>query len=183
VYRVTQAELAAMREIAYHRWDVSFVGNFDSARYPEHAKRAEFVRALEARLSPSGLRILFRNSDGIPESEQVEIIKRSRINLSAVAACDAGAEPSWGLPERCYGVPAAGGFLLSDRRRHANDDFAEDERVEYHDLDDCVEKIRTHLRDHEASRRIAERAHARVMREHLYRHRAARLLDFARHAG
>jgi hypothetical protein len=75
--------------------------------------------------------------------EQQEIVRTSRINLSTYAACDAGAEPSWGLPERCYGVPASGGFLLADRRRHAPEDFADGERAEYEDLEECVAKSGT----------------------------------------
>ena len=97
-------------------------------------------------------------------------------------ACDAGAEPSWGLPERCYGVPACGGFLLSDARRHASEDFAIDEHAEYRDLEDCVSKIRHFLDHFGEARAIAERAHARVALDHGYRNRASRLLDFARHA-
>ena len=182
LFRCSDDELRAMRDPAYFRWDVSFVGNLDSRRYPEHARRVELLRALEARLGPRNLRALFRDGSGLAESQQVEIIKRSRINLSALAACDAGSEPSWGLPERCYGVPAAGGFLLSDRRRHAADDFAADERAEHASLDDCAAKIEHFLAHPDAARAVAERAHARVMREHLYRHRAARLLDFAVHA-
>ena len=125
---------------------------------------------------------MFRDSAGMAAAEQLEIIRTSRINLSAVAACDAGSEPSWGLPERCYGVPACGGFLLSDRRRHAAEDFADGERAEYDGLEDCVAKIRHFIARFDESRAIAERARARVARDHGYRNRAARLLDFARHA-
>jgi spore maturation protein CgeB len=130
-----------------------------------------------------GLQVLFRDSSGVPTVEQLEIIRRSRINLSALAACDAGSGRSWGLPERCYGVPACGGFLLSDARRHAGDDFSVDERAQFEGLDDCVERIRHFLARPQAMRAIAERAHARVQSEHLYRHRAARLIDFSKHAG
>jgi len=183
VYRADAARLRALRDPAAYRWDVSFFGNLDVKRYREHARRAEFLRALEAKLAPAGVRILFRDSGGMPESEQVQIIHASRVNLSTTAACDAGAEPSWGLPERCYGVPACGGFLLSDRRRHAADDFADGEWADYADLEDCVAKLRQHLGRFDETRAIAERAQARVARDHGYRNRAARLLDFARHAG
>ncbi len=183
LYHATAEDLKAMRDPAYFKWDVSFLGNLDVARYPEHRLRAEFFRALEERLRPLGLQVLFRDSAGVPTAEQLEIIRRSRVNLSAHAACDAGAERSWGLPERCYGVPACGGFLLSDARNHAADDFDADERAQFEGLDDCIERIRHFLAHPEAMRAIAERAHARVMREHLYRHRAARLIDFSKHAG
>jgi spore maturation protein CgeB len=180
VYHASSDELAAMRDARYHTLDASFIGNLDEARYPEHRERAEFFRALAGKLQPLGLATLFRDSAGLADEAQLEITRRSRINLSARVACDAGPEPSWGLPERCYGVPAAGGFLLSDERQHARDDFAADEWLAYESLDDCVARIRELVAHPMRARDIAEKAHARVRRDHLYRHRAARLLDFAR---
>ena len=181
LYRTSEAELRAMRERSYYRWDISFIGNLDARRYPEHARRAEFLRMLADRLRTAKLEVLIRDAAGVSEAEQLEIIKKSRINLSTVAACDAGAESSWGLPERCYGVPASGGFLLSDRRRHAAEDFAEDEWAEYENAEDCVSKVHYFLDRFELARSVAERAQARVARDHTYRSRAARLLDFALH--
>jgi spore maturation protein CgeB len=183
VYRVTDAELAAMRGPGQCIWDVSFLGNLNEKRYREHARRAEFLHVLYARLEAMKLKVLFRDSTGLADADQLDIIKKSRVNLSTIAACDAGAEPSWGLPERCYGVPACGGFLLSDRRRHAPEDFAPDERAEYDGPEDCVEKIRHFLAHSDEARAVAERARTRVARDHGYRNRAERLLDFARHAG
>jgi spore maturation protein CgeB len=183
LYHADEKRLAAMRDPAHYRWDVSFVGNMDAARYREHARRVEFLHVLKGKLEAQNLAVLFRDSAGLSDAEQLEIFTRSRINLSTIAACDAGAEPSWGLPERCYGVPACGGFLLSDRRRHAPEDFAHDERAEYGSLEECVAKVRHFLGRFGEARAIAERAHARVERDHRYRQRAARLLDFARHAG
>lgn len=183
VFHADEAQLRALRDPAAFRWDVSFLGNLDARRYREHARRVEFLGALDAKLAPLGVKTLFRDSTGMTEAEQLDIIRSSRINLSTIAACDAGAEPSWGLPERCYGVPACGGFLLSDRRRHAAEDFAEGERAEYDGLEDCVAKIRHFLADFPAARGIAERAQARAARDHGYRNRAQRLLDCARDAG
>lgn len=182
VYRVSDAGLAALRDPARYRWDVSFIGNLDAARFGEHRRRVEFLQALAARLEKLGIRISFRNGAGMTADEQVNIIQASRINLSAMAACDSGVEASWGLPERCYGVPACGGFLLSDRRRHAAEDFADDERAEYEGIDDCVWKIRYFLEHFSEARAIAERARARAARDHGYRNRAARLLDWTHHA-
>jgi len=183
VYRVTDAELAAIRDSSRYRWDVSFFGNLDAKRYREHTKRVEFLHVLAAQLEKMHLKILFRDSAGMTQAEQLDIIRGSRINLSTFAGCDAGAEPSWGLPERCYGVPACGGFLLSDRRRHAPLDFADDERAEYDGLENCVSRIRRFLGRFDEARGIAGRARARVARDHGYRNRAQRLLDFARDAG
>ncbi len=183
LYHVNEGRLEAMRDPARYRWDVSFFGNLDARRYREHARRVAFLNVLASKLGALDIRTLFRDSAGMSEDEQLDIITHSRINLSTIAACDTGAELSWGLPERCYGIPACGGFLLSDRRRHAPEDFAADERAEYQGLDDCVARIRYQLAHFGESRAIAERAQARVARDHGYRQRAARLLDCARHAG
>jgi spore maturation protein CgeB len=181
VYRVTDAGLAALRDPGSYRWDVSFLGNLDVARFREHARRVQFLQALRAKLEVLGIHTMFRDSAGMAADAQVDVIRTSRINLSVMAACDAGGEASWGLPERCYGVPACGGFLLSDRRRHAVQDFADDERAEYDGIDDCVRRIRYFLAHFGEARAIAERARARIARDHGYRDRAALLLDWARH--
>ncbi len=183
LYCVNEEHLEAMRDPAWYRWDVSFFGNMDARRYREHARRVEFLHVLKGSLEAQNLNVLLCDSTGLSDDEQVAIIRTSRINLSAIAACDAGSEPSWGLPERCYGVPACGGFLLSDRRRHASEDFADNERAEYGSLEHCVSMVRHYLGRFDEARAIAERARARVARDHRYRNRAARLLDFARHAG
>ena len=184
-YNLHDRTLEEMRDPAFFRWDVSFVGNMDGARYREHAERQRFLEALAPRLQALGLRVLFRGSGGMSEAEQIEVIQRSVINLSYRSSCDhrsrAGVEMSWGLPERCYGVPARGGFVLADERRHAADDFdLATEWASYRDFEDCIARIR-HFTTHFAeTRAIAEAAHARVMREHTYEHRARGLLEVAR---
>ena len=172
--------LEAMRDAGFYALDVSFLGNMNGKRYQEHARREEFFAELSRRLAPSGIRFLFADSAGIPEAEQIRVIQRSRINLSYRSSCDHENDGSWGLPERCYGVPARGGFLLSDARRHAADDFElAAEWASYQGIDDCVEKIRYYLGHFEETRRIAEAAHARVMRQHTYEHRARALIAAA----
>jgi len=177
--------LEEMRDPAFFRWDVSFVGNLDGARYKEHAERQRFLAALAPRLQALGLRVLFRHSSGMSEAEQIEVIQRSVINLSYRSSCDhrsrRGVEGSWGLPERCYGVPARGGFVLADERRHAGDDFdLAREWASFRDFEDCVARIRYFAAHFAETRAIAEAAHARVMRDHTYQHRAQHLIDAAR---
>ena len=176
-YHLGAVTLEDLRRPDGYRYDVSFLGNLDGARYPEHRPRVEFLAHLEEQLRPQGIRCLFRDSGGMTAEEQVEIIQRSRINLNYGAACDHGQEKSWGLAERCYGVPACGGFLLSDERRHAGQDFdLSTEWAAYRDLEDCVARIRHYLGHFEEARAIAEAAHRRVLRDHGYERRAARLL-------
>lgn len=175
--------LEEMRDPAFFRWDVSFVGNMSGERYKEHADRQQFFEALKPRLEALGLRVLFRSSGGMSEVEQIEVIQRSIINLNYRSSCDhrsrAGVSMSWGLPERCYGVPARGGFMLSDERRHAADDFAPGEWASYRDFEDCIARIQYFLAHFAEARAIAEAAQARVMRDHTYERRAERLLAVA----
>ena len=172
--------LEEMRDPGFYEYDVSFLGNMDGQRYKEHAERARFFAALRPRLDALGIRHDIRHSSGVSEEMQIRVIQRSRINLSYRSSCDHGGTLSWGLPERCYGVPARGGFLLTDERRHAADDFdLATEWAGFADLEDCVAKIQYWLAHFEASRRIAEAAHARVMREHTYEKRAHNLIAAA----
>lgn len=176
--------LEEMRDSAFFRWDVSFVGNMNGARYKEHAERERFFAALGQRLEALGLRVLFCNSGGMSEQEQVDVIQRSIINLNYRSSCDyrsrSGIEGSWGLPERCYGVPARGGFMLSDERRHAANDFdLTREWASYRDFEDCVGRIQHFCSHFAETRAIAEAAHVRVMRDHTYERRAEALLAAA----
>lgn len=160
---------------------MSFVGTLDARKYPEFSERARFFAELERRLSGSGVSTWFRHGKDMPLADQIDLIQRSRINLNFGAACDDGPEKSWGLPERCYGVPACGGFLLSETRVHAKDDFdIGKEWVDFSDMEDCVGKVRRYLANFPEAREIAERAHARVLREHTYEHRARAIVTAAR---
>jgi spore maturation protein CgeB len=170
--------LQEMRDPNFYKYDVSFLGNLDGQRFKEHAKREKFFQALAERLARLGIRYSFAQGSGATLPEQIDLIQRSRINLNYGAAADHGAVRSWGLPERCYGVPGCGGFLLSDERRHVSDDFdVASEWAGFRDLDDCVERILYWLAHFEDSRRVAEAAHARVLKHHTYELRAQSLLS------
>ncbi|HTY04742.1 MAG TPA: glycosyltransferase [Rhodocyclaceae bacterium] len=184
-YNLGSATLEALRDPAHYRYDVSFFGRIDPRKFPETVLRARFVDKLKPMLEAKNLRHLFTDGD-LPIEEQVELIQTSVINLSFFAGCDVryqggyhGEPFSWGLPERCYGVPACGGFLLSDQRAHAADDFTEGtDWVAFSDLEDCVAKITHYVGNFAESRRIAEAAHHRVMSAHRYIDRANKLLRF-----
>lgn len=187
-YNLGDATLASLRDRSAYEYDVSFFGRIDPRRYPETEFRAAFVEKLKPALDALKLRYFFGDQD-LPVAAQRELIQKSIVNLSFFAGCDVryqggyhGEPFSWGLPERCYGVPACGGFLLSDERVHALDEFVPgDEWVWFADLGDCVEKIRYHVENFDLTRNIAEAAHRRVMKQHCYTHRAAKLLEFTRY--
>ncbi|MFA7267857.1 MAG: glycosyltransferase [Sterolibacterium sp.] len=177
-YHLGTRTLADLRDPHQYRVDVSFFGAL-SPDFKQVRERVAFLQALAPRLDTLKITHDFRDpyvyQPRMGFAEQIEFVQRSRINLNVGAVCDTP-EPSWGLAERCYGVPACGGFLLSDPRRHAADTFPADSWVEFASLDDCVEKIQAHLRDFERTRALAEKLHAEVMQHHTYRNRAWQFL-------
>jgi len=180
-YHLSGVTLSELRDSQRYRYDVSFVGNLNAQKYPEFTDRARFFEELGARLKTFGISTCFQHGKDIDIAGQVDLIQRSRINLNYSAACDDGPEKSWGLPERCYGVPAVGGFLLSDTRNHSKDDFVPgDEWVDYENLNDCVQKIRHYLAHFDTARDVAERAYRRVIRDHTYEHRARAMVSAVR---
>ena len=175
--------MAKLRDPAQYQWDVSFFGSMDGDRYKEMRNREAFFAQLTERLRDSGIRFLFREAAGMSVAEQIALIQNSRINLNYGASCEYGAAVASGLPERCYGIPAVGGFLLCDRRTHALTDFTPGQNwAEFNDLDDCVKKIRFWLAHFDRARELAENCHQHVISHHTYQHRAttlhAALLDW-----
>jgi len=177
-YHLHGVTLEDLRDPARYSVDVSFFGAIDGVRYKEMQARQLFFSALGDRLARQDLHFLFREAAGMSVDEQVGLIQRSRINLNFGASCDYGSPVASGLPERCYGIPACGGFLLCDQRTHARDDFAPGlDWAEFEGIDDCVQQI-SHWLDHFAEARdLAERCHRRVLATHTYAHRARRLVD------
>jgi spore maturation protein CgeB len=185
-YNLNGSSLEALRDESIYQYDVSFFGAMDGVRYKEMRARQEFFAALGDRLARRGIRYIFRESTGMDIAEQLAIIQRSRINLNYGAACDYGSTVASGLPERCYGIPAAGGFLLCDRRTHAREDFTLNENwAEFDTLDDCVEKILFWLDNFGKARTLAERCHQHVLSLHTYKNRASKVHEtlLAWHAG
>ncbi|MBL8399231.1 MAG: glycosyltransferase [Candidatus Accumulibacter sp.] len=159
-----------------YQYDVSFFGSMTGARYKEDEDRERFFSALSQRLSAIGIRFLFCEAERMSAAEQIRLIQNSRINLNYGARCEYGSPLASGLPERCYGIPACGGFLLCDRRTHARDDFTPGENwAEFDGVDDCVEKITYWLAHFDLARDLAERCHHHVMTHHTYAHRARTL--------
>lgn len=168
--------LRRLRDPSGYRWDVSFFGGMDGTRYKEDRARQDFFAALAEKLDRRGISHCFRESTGMTIDEQVAFLQASRINLNFGARCEYGAPIASGLPERCYGIPACGGFLLCDRRTHAATDFVIGENwAEFDGLDDCVAKIEYWLAHFDAARDLAERCHRHVMTHHTYAHRAGKL--------
>jgi len=179
IYNLGGLRLEELDDPARYRYDVGFFGTLAGARYKEYRARAQFFAALAPRLAERGIihSIIDTQRTPLSPSEQRELVQRTRINLNFGAGCEYGYTVGHGLTERCFGVPACGGFLLSDRRLHAADAFeAGREWAEFQGLDEALERIAYFLERFGEARAIAARAHARVIREHTYGHRAGEML-------
>ncbi|WP_020561168.1 glycosyltransferase [Thiofilum flexile] len=168
----------------HYQYDVAFIGNMNANKYPEVKKRVSFLNQLAINLKALNINYYFVGQEASLE-QQRHIIQQSRINLQYHAGCDTRFrdktrfERSWGLPERCYGIPACGGFLLSDERKHGSDDFGEDWCFFEDSQEDCINKIQYYLNNFDLTRAIAERQQQRVLEQHTYQHRALQLLHYA----
>lgn len=177
-YNLAGRCLESLRDEGNYRYDVTFFGAMNADRYKEYLPRERFFGALGQALEGRGINYRFIDTSRTPMSvaEQVELVQTSRININYGAGCEYGAPMGYGLPERCFGIPACGGFLLSDYRLHAADAFAADEWADYTDLEQALQRIDYYLENFAEARAIAERAHRRVLACHSYRHRAEELL-------
>ena len=179
VYNLGGLRLEDLDDSARYRCDAGFFGTLEGGRYKEYRARAQFFAALAQQLDGRGVVHSFIDTSRTPLSpaEQRELIQRTRINLSFGAGCEYELAVGQGLPERCFGVPACGGFLLSDRRLHAAEAFeAGREWIDFEGLDEAVERIAYFLEHFDEARAVAARAYARVIREHTFRHRAGEIL-------
>lgn len=169
--------LAKLRDPTSYKWDVTFFGGMNGKRYKEDKAREDFFKALGKHLSKLKITYSFRESRDMSIEEQIQFIHASRINLNFGARCEYNAPVASGLPERCYGIPACGGFLLCDKRTHAHDDFTIGENwAEFDGIEDCVEKIQYWLEHFNKARDLAERCYTHVLNHHTYAHRTEKLL-------
>jgi spore maturation protein CgeB len=84
-----------------------------------------------------------------------------------------------GINARTFEVCGAGGFLLTDAHPALHEYYEPGVEVGvYSDIDDLASKVRFYLDRPELRRQMAERAHARTLREHTYECRIRRLLTF-----
>jgi spore maturation protein CgeB len=168
--------LRRLRDPVQYKWDVCFFGAMDGHRYKEAKDRHLFLSSLASHLDTLNIshRFVDTTQTHLSLADQVCLVQSSRINLNFGARCDFGGFTPSGLPERCYGIPSCGGFLLTDRRTHTADSFAIGEHIDdFHGLDECIDKIRYYLGNFSHARNMAEACWLHVMQNHTYANRAA----------
>lgn len=176
-------DLVALRDESSYQFDVSFFGSFGNRKDRNARERWQFLVALEEGLRRRIPGVRFKTIDTsettLALAEQLSFIRSSKINLSVGAMCDLPGNPSWGLPERVFGIPAAGGYLLTERRQNLDLTFR-NPPASFSCVDDCVSKIEDALSDFSVMRRCAEALHAEVLAGHTYLQRAQYFLEMLR---
>jgi len=85
------------------------------------------------------------------------------------------------LNPRCFELAGAGAFQLVDRRADLAAAFEPGREIEtYGDIAECRAKVRHYVAHPEERRELAERARARALAEHTYRHRMERAVEVLR---
>lgn len=181
-YNLHGHTLAELRQATRYKVDVSFFGGMDGIHHKGQRKRQRFFAELAKRLDALHISHHFFDGKGLSVQKQIECIQHSRINLQFGATCEYPEHQAGGLPERCFGVPACGGFLLADQRYHTADDFTlGNNYVEFSSIDECVDRICYYLQHFDLARDIAEAGHAHVLAQHTYAHRAEQVIAAVAH--
>jgi hypothetical protein len=136
--------------------------------------RRAFFDTLAALLPDMAFRLV---EPGMAPEQYRDMIRRTRVNLTALTNCDVTARDHWAVSDRVWEIPYAGGFLLQDDRRHIHDHFPDNEIAVFTDARDCAEKIRFYAGNPHERSRIIEAARARIAREHLWAHRMESALE------
>lgn len=173
-------DLQALRNESTYKYDVSFFGSVGNAKDAAARARQQFLETLERLLKAAIPAIRFKVIDTAHQplslSEQLALIRTTKINLNYGAMCDLPGNPSWGLPERVFGIPAAGGYVLTDHRQSIAQTFPRIECDSFSTLEQCAQQIDIMLNDFATLRTQAEQLHQEVLATHTYSHRAQTLM-------
>jgi spore maturation protein CgeB len=86
-----------------------------------------------------------------------------------------------GLTQRIFDASACGSPILAEWSPELETLFDPGEEVQFfHNLEEAVDKKERYLSDPKAARKAGEKAMLRVLAQHTYRHRAARILQALR---
>ena len=168
--------LHALRDESAYQYDVSFFGSISNIKDANARARQQFLDKLERLLKADLPEIRFKVIDTaqhpLPLNDQLTLIRTTKINLNYGAMCDLPGNPSWGLPERVFGIPAAGGYLLTDDRQSIAQTFPLGLCNTFDSPETATQKISDALKDFAALRAQAELLNHQVLASHSYSHRA-----------
>lgn len=168
--------LDTLNDESAYQYDVSFYGSAALGKDRNSRDRATFLAALKDRLCSENPQIRFKVVNTADEpmalADQLAFIRTSKINLNLGAMCDLPGNPSWGLPERVFGIPAAGGFLMTENRKNLHSLFPDNTYGQFQNLDEAVTNTLKILTDFRAMRHQANVLYQNVIYQHTYKRRA-----------
>lgn len=174
-------DLQALRDESAYQYDVSFFGSLGNIKDANARARQHFLQRLGQLLKATAPDIRFKVVDTAQKplslSVQLALIRTTKINLNFGAMCDLPNNPTWGLPERVFGIPAAGGFVLTDSRQAMAQTFPPGMCESFATAEACARQITAALADFAALRTHAEQLHHEVLGAHTYSHRAQTSID------
>lgn len=174
-------DLPALREESQYKYDISFIGSVGNKKRRACRERLSLFSAIKEKVlqKDSTLNILLVDTVNrkLDIAEQLTLIRNTKVNLNFGAMCDLPKNPSWGLPERVFGIPAVGGFLLTDYRKSIQQTFSQNSCDTFIDVEDCTNKIIYYTSHFQQLRNRAEKLHKQIIEQHTYMHRAEHLLQ------
>jgi len=172
-------EDSALDDESSYEYDISFYGSYKNTKNYGCYKRKKFLQQIEPYLKNKNYRIKFIDSQEIKLgiSDQIELMKKTKINLNYGATCDLKKVNSWGIPERVFGIPATGSFLLTDYRKNIKQTFLPGLCDYYLDIKDCIKKIDFYLNNFKYLRNRAITLQKNIIDNHTYQHRAQQFLQ------
>jgi spore maturation protein CgeB len=151
-----------------HRYEVTFVGS-------AHGGRRRYIKTLMT----MGIRVeCFGHGweHGPVTTDEMYTI----FNSSAISLNFANSRGTNQIKARTFEVPGAGGFLLTDVAPGIEEFFEPNEEIVCFDgIADLAKKIRFYLGNLDARDRVAAQGFSRVLRDHTYDARLAKLLNFS----
>ncbi|MDR2820263.1 MAG: glycosyltransferase [Desulfovibrio sp.] len=126
------------------------------------------------------LKHIQRNGARIHEDESVKIYNATRINLNLHSSLQTDELVSHGdfVNPRTFELAAMGAFQLVDTRSLLGELIADDELATFASVEELYGRIEYFLSRPEERAAYAQKAQARVLREHTYVHRMTALLEY-----
>ncbi len=163
------------------KYNLSFVGGFGG---PHVTTRVPFLEKVAASCN---INIWGYGAGFIPENSSLHtchngevwgidmfnILSASKIVLNQHASFADG----YANNMRMFESTGVGSLLLTDAAINLSDFFDDNEIVDYHSVDDCIEKIEYYLAHEEERKKIAEAGQKRTLLDHTYTSRMQDLVE------
>ncbi len=116
----------------------------------------------------------------VSPEECIRIFNATRININLHSSIQARELITHGdfVNPRTFELAACGAFQLVDDRQLLEESFAEDELARFGSMEELKEQISFYLKHDNERQAMAQKARARVLKEHTYERRMQQLMDF-----